>query len=215
MSFYFVYVYLFLLLVAAIVSVVRFTVVDQAAKVFCILMVCTCVSEILALYVSYVFRNNLAVFAVFDIIQMVLTCLYFNYSIDIFYKWNLGIHFGAVSVILGILNILYLQPINTFNTYFLIYESYTIIAMSLFSFFRLLLMHEQLKIKYYIHFWIPVCLVFLWSATLSSRVLNDYFMKRQVSYLWIMELIVLSINILVYSSIGFLYYYYPKMKEKC
>jgi len=215
LSFYFVYVYLFLLLVAAIVSVVRFTVVDQAAKVFCILMVCTCVSEILALYVSYVFRNNLAVFAVFDIIQMVLTCLYFNYSIDIFYKWNLGIHFGAVSVILGILNILYLQPINTFNTYFLIYESYTIIAMSLFSFFRLLLMHEQLKIKYYIHFWIPVCLVFLWSATLSSRVLNDYFMKRQVSYLWIMELIVLSINILVYSSIGFLYYYYPKMKEKC
>lgn len=207
----------FLLWPIAAIAVSRYNILDQAAKIICCLTVLTCFTETIALYYSHFYHFNMPVYAVFNIIQMALICVYFNYSIDIFYKKNLGYHFACISIILGILNLIYLQPINSFNSYYLVFESLGIISMSLFSFFRLLLMHEQLRIKYYIHFWIPVCFVFFWSVTFLSWSLHDYIVLFHASPLNILILEALTViaEIITYSAIGFLFYYYPKMREKC
>lgn len=213
--YYYFYFYDFLLLIIAVVALVNFKKYDQALKVFCGLIVITTIAELTALYFSHFYHYNAPVYAIFDIVQMALTCIYFNYSIDYFYKYKLGYHFAAFSIVIGILNIIYLEPINTFSSYYMIYECLGCISMSLFSFFRLLLHHEQLRIKYYVHFWIPVCLVFLWSVTFFYWTLHEYFNEIGKQNLQLMAFIITTINIITYSSIGFLFYYYPKMKEKC
>jgi len=207
--------YVCLLFIVAVIALARYKVLDQASKVFCLLIVITSFTECIALYCSHFLHNNTQVYAIFNILQMVLTCLYFNYSIDVFYKWNLGYHFAALSIIAGVLNLIYLQPINTFSSYYLVFECLGVISMSLFSFFRLLLMHEQLRIKYYFHFWLPTCLIFFWSVTFFCWSLHDYLDHSGITNSWLLYLVIITTDILTYSSIGFLFLYYPKMKEKC
>ncbi len=213
--FFYSYTYTFLLFIVAVIALYRFKTLDLAGKIFSLLIVTTSITECASLYCSHYYHNNIAIYTVFSVVQMVLTCLYFNYSVDVFYKRNLGYHFAGISIVVGILNIIYLQSLNALNNYYLVFECLCIISMALFSFFRLLLMHEQLRIKYYFHFWLPTCLVFFWSVTFFCWSLYGYFQHAGVKDIWIIEVVVTTTNILTYSAIGFLFLYYPKMKEKC
>ncbi|XZF13922.1 hypothetical protein ACTHGU_19230 [Chitinophagaceae bacterium MMS25-I14] len=153
------------------------------------------------------------VYAIYSLFEFGMISAYFNYSIDIFRKKNAGLWIGAAGIIIGILNIIFLQPVYTLNSYFLFFEGIFIISMALFSFFRLLLMQDELKLHTYHHFWFAVILSFFWSITFLNWGMYDYFLQKMPSFNWIINRSILVVNIITYLSFAFVFLYYPKMKQ--
>jgi len=210
------YIHLSLLLGSILFSfscgIYKFKIIDLPSRVFCLLLGLTLISELIAFTAAKKYGNNLSVYSVFSIVQLALLALYFNFSIDVFRKWNLGLYIGATGVAAGILNIVFLEPLGTFNTNFLFFEGLCIIAMALFSFFRLLLMNDDLQLHKYPHFWFGVILVLFWSITFLNWGLYDYYSIKFKNEIWKIGTSILAINVFTYVAIGVNFLLYHKMK---
>lgn len=190
----------------------RYKRLDLAAKIFCIFTGMAFTAESLAFFTARRYHNNMPVYAIYSLLEFGIISLYFNYSIEAFRRKNIGIYIGITGIMIGICNIIFLQPINTLNSYFLFVEGIAIITMSLFSFFQLLLHEEGLKLYAYPHFWFPVALSFFWSITFLNWGLYDYFLAHIHEQVWIINLSILAVDIITYSTIGIVFFLYPKMK---
>src|SRR5947207_14288343 len=110
--------------------------------------------------------------------------LYFKHVIDVFIQKNIGIYIGISGILFRIINLLFIQNLNTLSSYFLFFEGITVIGMSLFAFFRLLLKHDSLHLTRYHHFWFISILVFFWSATFLIWGLYDYINLKLQHQAW-------------------------------
>lgn len=191
----------------------RYKKLDDASKIFAILLGIASASEIIASIAAIKFHNNMPVYAIYSLIEFCIICLYFNNSIDVFIKKNVGVHIAFIGVLLGIANLRFIQGINTLNSYFLIFEGITIIGMALFSFFRLLIRHDMLRFTRYHHFWFAAILVFFWSVTFLNWSLYEYFNTNYKDHVSIINLSILLVNIITYISISCVFILYPKMQK--
>lgn len=128
-------------------------------------------------------------------------------------RWNLGLYLGGIGIVLGVLNLLFLQSLNTLNYYFLFFEGLVVIAMSLFAFFRLLLKHDSLNLYKYHHFWFVCILVFFWSITFLNWGLYDYINVRLQYAAWKINLALMMVSAITYSCFGSVFLLYPKMQR--
>jgi len=208
------YLHVSLLLGAILFSVLcgifKFRTVDFPAKILCVLLGVTFLNEITASVFAIKYHNNLSVYSIFNIVQFVLLAAYFNFAIDVFRKSNIGLYIGIAGMAVGILNIVFLEPLGNFNTNFLLFEALCIIAMALFFFFRLLLVNDNFQLHRYPHFWFSVILVFFWSASFLCWGLYDYYIylkkgSKIISYS------ILAINLITYIAIGISFLSYHKM----
>src|SRR3546814_7905475 len=82
------YLYLAITLIAAALpcwaGMLRFRLLDLPARIFFALMVTGLVTEILAFAVAKSRHNNMPVYNISGLVQVMLTCLYFNYAITAF-----------------------------------------------------------------------------------------------------------------------------------
>lgn len=147
----------------------------------------------------------------YSILEFFLLTLYFNYTIDIFKKKRIGFFIGIAGVILGLLNLLFLQSPNTINSYFFLFEALIVIGMSLFAFFRMLLKNDSLNLYKYPHFWLTSILLFFWNVTFFSWGLYYFTMEfRQVA--WTINATLMIAGSVTYFSLGLVFLLYPKMK---
>lgn len=191
----------------------KFKIIDLPSRILCLLLGLTFISELTAFAAAKKYGNNLPVYAVFSIVQLVLVALYFNFTIDVFSKKNIGLYIGGLGIVVGILNSMFLQPVNTFNSNFLFFEGLCIIAMALFSFFRLLLMNDDLRLHQYPHFWFGVILVLFWSVTFLNWGLYDYYSIKFKNEVWKIGTSILVVNVFTYMAIGINFLIYHKMKN--
>lgn len=166
----------------------------------------------IAVYLSLKWINNMPVYAVYSLIEFATLSIYFNYSIDVFRQKNTGYYIGACGVVLGILNSIFLQPINSSNSYFLFVEGIGIVTMSLFAFFRMLMREDDLKLHQYTHFWFAAILAFFWSVTFLNWGLSDYLYHYYPSVSLMVNKIILFLNMALYVMIGCVFILYPKLK---
>ena len=193
------YSYLLVLLIATITSLKGTKVKSIENILLSILLFCTLISEISALILIMKYNNNSIGYHIFNPIQFLIICLYYNRIIPEFRKYHIGIIIGIVGLFLGVINSLFLQELNTFNTNYLLFESVSIIMMSL-HFFYSLLKTDKANTLNYQHFW--VCLTFLlfWSITYTNWGLVHVFSSQMYKRPPILSLILISVNILTYSS---------------
>lgn len=207
------YIYLLSLFFASCCSIYRFNKIDAASKVLAVLICSAFINESLASYLAKKYHNNLPLYSIYCLIEFGLVCLYFNKVIDIFIKRNIGIYIGVAGIVLGIINLIFVQHLNSINSYFLLFEGLSIIGMSLFAFFRLLLKYDSLNLYKYHHFWFISILVFFWSITFLSWGLYDYINQQFFRLALNINIALAIVSIITYSCFGCVFLLYPKMRR--
>lgn len=207
-------VYYLLLLVSVIAGFTRYKILDDAMRIFVILLGFTSVVELATYFLLVTEHNNgkALLYHMWSIIEITIITWYFL-------KLNKPYHHATLiklAVIVypttGIMNILFFQPINTLNTNVLMLESFITISLSLYSILQLLKKHTSTNIFYSPHLWICI----LWLLSWSSTFFFWAFIKILYSMGWEYRNAALNIqgaiNILVYAGIAAILLLYPKMK---
>ena len=205
------YLYFIALVGTSIVGLYRYKSMDKGSKVLLLLVCCALVNESVAYFLAKKYHDNLQLYTVYCLLEYGLICLYFNYVIDVFTRKNIGLYIAGGGILLGIVNALYIQPINSINSYFLFFEGLLVIGMSLFAFFRLLLKFDSLHLYRYHHFWLICILVFFWSITFLNWGLYDYFNLRLRHSVWKINFALMTVGVVTYGGIGVVFLLYPKM----
>jgi len=205
------YIYFTSLLFAGVYGVYRFHKLDTPARILVVLVCCDFINEIIAYYLAKKYHNNLPLYSIYSLIEFAFICVYFNETIDIFNKKKIGFYIGTIGVTLGVCNIIFFQPLNSLNSYFLLFEAILVIGMSLFAFFRLLLKEDTLQVFRYSHFWLTTILIFFWSSTFLYWGLIDYITLRLPQVVLKINFAELIVAILTYGSIGCIFLLYPKL----
>ena len=206
-------IYLISLVFACISSVYRYRKLDSASRVLCVFVCCALLNESVAYYLARKYHNNLPLYNIYCFIEFGILCLYFNKLIDMFIKKNIGIYIGISGIILGILNLRFVQGINTVNSYFLFLEGLLVIGMALFAFFRLLLKHDSLHFSRYHHFWFLTILIFFWSITFLAWGLYDYINMKFHDAAGTINFTLTVVSAITYGCLGLVFLFYPKMQR--
>lgn len=196
------YLYILCILLASIISLFRYNKIDKAAGILSILLAFTFISEGFAHFMARYYRHNLFVYHFFNPIQFFLIALYFNESVDVLRQRKIGLYIGIGGFIVAALNTICLQPLNTFNSYYLLFESIMIIGLCLFSFLRMLMKEEPIRLFSYPHFWFCTFLVFFWSLTFLSWGLYDFIRNYFYEHLSIVNKVLLMVNLITYAGFG-------------
>lgn len=205
------YFYLFVLLIAATTSVRGNKIKSIENKLLSILLICTLISEISALILIAKYKNNSFGYHIFNPIQFLIICLYYNRIIPEFKKYHIGVILGSLGLLFGIINTLFIQGFNTFNSNYLLFESVAIIMMSL-HFFYSLIKTDKSNTMSYQPFWICLTFLLFWSITYTNwglmHVFNSQIYKRPA----ILGIILIAVNILTYSSFAVIFILTKKNK---
>lgn len=208
------YIYLASLLFACISSIYRFRKLDAASKILAVLICCAFINESAASYMAKKYHNNLSLYTIYSFIEFGILCFYFNSVIDIFREKNLGIYVGVIGITLGIANLLFIQHLESINSYFLLLEGLCVIGMSLFAFFRLLLKNDTLNLNRYHHFWFISILIFFWSITFLSWGLYNYINERYFQSALNINIALAIVSTITYNCFAIVFLLYPKMQRK-
>lgn len=179
-----------------------------------ILVGVTCLNEWLAFTAARIFHNNMPIYAVFNLIQLLVLGSYFDRIVDSFQAGNIGFKLALLGVAIGIADIIFIQPLNAFNSYFLLLESIAIISFSLFFFARLMLRKDGESILSNPHFWITCLLTFFWSFTFFYWGLRDYMLSAHPNNFEIAFSLLLAVNILTYGCMSVIFLVYPSFQRK-
>ncbi len=207
------YIYLLSMLFASFCSVFRFHRLDSASKILSLLICCGFVNEIAAYFLAKMYHTNIALYTIYSFIEFALLCLYFNKVIDVFKKKDIGLYIAFIGISLGIVNTVYIQHLNTLNSYYLLLESLLVIGMSLFAFFRMLLKHDSLNLYKYPHFWFISAILFFWNITFLSWGVYNYIYQKLGKSAQGINITLMVVSIATYCCFAIVFLLYPKMKS--
>jgi hypothetical protein len=203
-------IYYLLVTVTTVVCWLCFAQQHKADKIISILMLVTLVEEIVSYCVLKVNKSNLPVYHFYSPVEFLLISLYFNYSLELFYKWNIGIIMGGLGIIFGAANTLFIQNLNSINSYFLLFEGTIIIAYCLMAFHQILLDEEHLPYRF-ANFWIAAFLLLYWGITFTGWGVyaSTYNHKFALNTMFI-QLLKIS-NYLFYAGLAVVFLSYKKL----
>lgn len=185
---------------------------DKAFKILLSYLIITLISEPLAMYLAYVYKNNLPQYHIYGLIQYVLLCSYYIYATPIKNKYA-KIAIISFGILVSIINSLFIQnPFKVYNSNVTAFSSFVLMLLSLNALY-VLLESDEIDIMNNPHFWITTILLIFWSFTFFYWVigtkLNDATIKGRQ---WL-DVIFMSINYLAYSGFAVVFWLYPKMKK--
>lgn len=206
-------VYYIILLLATIIGILLYRRLDTALRFIVILLILTVMSEttsyILVELEEYGVRYSM--FHIYSILQLILITLFFIYATRPFhYRKQIAITIFACPLI-GVLNIVFFQPIDKLNTNMLMLECLIINTMSLY-FIYWLIKHSVQNLFKSSHFQITLTLLVLWSSTFFFWGLIPVLDDDNWAYINIIGHIHAITNIVVYGCIALIIYYYPKKR---
>lgn len=199
---------------AFFISLFRYQSLDRASKIFCLFLGTSFAGECIALFCAYHYHNNIPVYAILNIIEMVLICLYFNYSITTFKKRHIGLAAGILSVIVGIINIVYFQSLYSINTLFLYYQGILIIAMSMVAMVQYLLNVEYMQFQQTPHFWIPALMLVFWVISFLNWAFYDFLIAKLSASVWMINNLILFVCMIMNAGYAIIFFFYPKPQKQ-
>lgn len=205
-------IYFVILCLAAITGLIQYKKLDKASKLIVVYLVITSISEGLALFGSLMYKNNLVIYHLYCPIQFLLLSIYFNLSPDQKKINAAGWIIGLSGLMLSIINSIFFQPpLKELNTNFIVIESFLIIGMSLFSFYRLLA-SDIIYIHLVPKFWFSSIFLVFWSFTFFYWLVGVVIYKSMPDMAFWLNIMIWFINIVTYSAIAAVFLSYNKMK---
>lgn len=202
-------VYIISLIASSGFSIAQGKRLRKADRYLRVLLIITLLTEIVSELSIRKFRNNMVIFHIFSPIELLLLSLYFNEKISLLKKYHVGITIGILGIVIALLNALFIQPINTINSVFLLFEGFSIIALSLFAFYMLVLKKEE--IIYNTHFWFTTIILTYWSAVFVYFGMYPFFLTILKGYMEPLTLALRLINIAAYFGFALVFLNYKKM----
>ncbi|HTN45201.1 MAG TPA: hypothetical protein VL098_02555 [Flavipsychrobacter sp.] len=199
----------------AFYAILRFKKLMSAMRIICLLIWLGLITESAGYFAAKYYGSNYVIFNIAFYLEFILIVIYYHYSIPILRKRKLGIYVALAGVVLGITNNLLLQPIlTTINSNLLFIQCLMVFCLSFFSIHSMLVSDcEHLHLHRKAHFWI-ICILLLYeSATLSSWGLYDKLGHNELEKAVMLDILLLTVNIMTYLSYGFVLFYYSKLKH--
>lgn len=199
-------------LLAFLCGLWNFRTIDRSQHFITLLLGIAFFTECIAYYLDKRYHNNLSAYSISNLFQFLAVALYFNFSIKEFRRKGIGIMIGLGGVGLGIANIIFLQPLDQMDSYFMLFEGIMIISLCLFAFANLMLENRSNRTSLQLnpHFWICTTLTFFWSITFLSWGFYDYILFTDPGHIWIIHTLIISVNIVTYFGLGIALLRFPK-----
>jgi hypothetical protein len=140
---------------------------SNADKIIALLLAVALVEEIVAFMAMRLHGNNLWLSHIYCPLELLLVSLYFDKSIKLFHRYRIGVAVGLSGLLLAAINSIFIQSLETMNSYFLLFEGCIIIMFSLLSYHQILMDEEKLPYQF-AQFWISTCFLLFWSATFTG-----------------------------------------------
>ncbi len=202
--------YMGLLLCCLGLTFYRWHSLSKADSLICFLLFLTLVQESIAMYFRLTRHNNFPTYHIYTPIELSVICFYFILSFRSKYKyWIAGI-LTTISCALSILNTIYLQPLKTFNSYYLLFEGFTIITLCLLSFYKILI-RDDVSPRKMAHFWLTISFLFYWSLTYVDFGLIGKLETISPKLAEVFTYSLSTANILFYLAVAIVFFFYKKL----
>lgn len=203
--------YLVSLLSSALLVLSRFSSMDKPTRIVGILLITGLLNEVAADRIVRIWGNNQIPYFLYNFANLILTSLYFNYSVPAFRKKNAGYIIAIIGITSCMLSSFYNKGTRLPDQYYLYLESILITGMSLFSLLALLQGHNRLRLAMNPHFWISATILFNYTTTISSWGLLDMVAPDNSEALASISIGLLSVNAITYAAFTLILFFYPKM----
>lgn len=203
--------YLLSLLCSALVALARFRSVDIPTRIIAILLISGLLNEVIADRIAAIWGSNTVPYLLYNIVNLALTSMYFNYSVAIFRQKKAGYIVVIIGLVLGTLSSFYIKAPRLPDQYYLYLESILITGMSLFSLLAMLQGHNRFRLAMNPHFWISATILFNYTTTISSWGLLDIIAPDNSEALTGISIGLLSANTITYSAFTLIFFFLPKM----
>lgn len=200
------YIYITIVLLATGAAWRHFRRLRRPFKIIAILLFCTAVHEVTAAWMGRKYGNNMPAYHLYTIVNIVLVSLYYNESLPIFKKYHIGWYIAALGVLATVLNSWYLQPWHILNSHAILFSSDCIVAMALYSLYRIYVYNDLRYIGRNPYFWISLIFLFFWCTTfLTIASLQPFLMMKWMKALKVSRWVLWIANILYYTAIGMVF----------
>lgn len=159
------------MILAAAMAAFRFGLLDRAARWIAVLLVLGAVTELVAYASASIWRNNMPVYAIFNMLEVVLVSIFYSELIPGLKKQRRFWYIIVGLMAIGILNLSFFQSIWVSNSNFMVIGAAYIIAVSSLLILRSL---GQGGDRMGMHVWLNMVLVFYWALSLMSWLVYDH-----------------------------------------
>lgn len=153
-------------------------------------------------------HNNMPVFHIWCPIELLLICAYFSKAIPNLRSKYVPFVFGGVGLILAIVNALFWQPVDTINSIFLMYEAFTVIGFSLYTFYKLAL--GERDITKTTVFWFTSIFLLNWSSVFVYWGISPFFLTTLKKYSYLFSTTLWVVNVITYLGLSVIFGTYKK-----
>ena len=204
-------VYSLALLVVLTLGLRRWKVAGNADRLLIVLLIIATLHEGSSLLLILNKRTNMPNFHVYSPLELLITCWYFRESATLPSLKKTATIASVTGVAASVANTFWLQPIQTVNSNFLLYEATTIIILCLLSCYDVAI-REEVSPFATAKFWVTVCLLIYWSlcfATYGMLGTQDH--MQPLVYIAV-ETVLLSGNLLFYAGLALIFIYYKRLR---
>jgi hypothetical protein len=199
--------------VASIIPIIRWKILDVPDRIIATLLVLAAIQQSFSLFGKLPNADVARIYNAYALVEFLLISLYFNYSRPTFQKRHLGIILGTVGVILGILNLCFIQRFDAVATYFMFADAAIVVLYCLAAFLQMPL-SEHYKPTRSRDFWVVVLLLCNVSPTLIGWLLisitgDDYGSPFQKIFLKVL----IVLNLLFYIGMALFFLSYHKLRR--
>lgn len=205
-----VFTYLALLTLSLLIGLRKYKILDTPSRIIVILLLVTLISESLSYVLAVKYSNNMPLYHFFNPIELSIIAIYYNYSIKTFRKRNIGYIIAIIGTTGSILNSIFLQPIDTLNSYFLLFEGLLIIFMSLYSYIEIFRDIDLYAITNP-HFWFSSIFIFISGITYANWALYSFIAAEMVEVMPHINAIILLVSTIAYAGFGVVFIFIHKM----
>ncbi|RYD59170.1 MAG: hypothetical protein EOP56_02765 [Sphingobacteriales bacterium] len=199
------YIYIAILIFAFVSSLVRFGKLDTAFKYLSVLLGLTLSEEIIAHILARTYGNNMIVFHIYSPLLLILTSAYYHHANPVIRKYKIAFAVAVVGTMAAIGNTIYLQPLHVFNTNYLLFVGFCVIAMALMTFYHFYVDSSHVSLLKHPDFRVSLVLLFYWSSTFISfafhEVLEDAAFHLVYLFIW-------AVNLITYAALGLIFSLY-------
>ncbi|RKR80696.1 hypothetical protein BDD43_0828 [Mucilaginibacter gracilis] len=191
----------------------RYRLLEKSLRVLYWLTVFSLITECFAFMAALRYHNNLAVYNTSAIIETVFIAMFFNYSIEGFRRAYIGFYIGLVSVVVGLLDFIFLEPIDGYGSHYFLYETLLIITCGIILFAQLIRSPGHLRVQYNPHFWIVVTLIVFYLSNFFAMSCYESWTKILGTRKSNIDDAILLFSALVNCLLASVFAFYPQMKK--
>lgn len=197
-------------ILAIVIAFIQYKILDKGSKIFLIYLILSLFFEALATYTAIHYHNNLLVINIFDVLQYVITCIYFSYSISSLTRKRTTILI-TVGIIVWLLTSWYKPITSTLNTYFLAFESISIIGLCHYYFYDLLNADDNKSAN--ASFFLVSLLFIFWSFTFMYWLFGLTLRTSMADSGKWLGMLIMIINLVCYSGFSLVFLFYKKLQN--